>query len=119
MLRAFPDILDVQDFGDARQSSILAGRHRLARRATQRNYVDVLETTDFPQYFLNSVLVSWATSELVTIIASATGYAFSRFRFRGKQVVAFLLLLTHTFPLVMVIPPIYRIMGSLHRQVRC
>jgi multiple sugar transport system permease protein len=82
--------------------------------ATLRNYVDVLETTDFPRYFLNSVLVSGATSLLVTVIASAAGYAFSRFRFRGKQVVAFLLLLTQTFPLVMVIPPIYRIMGSLH-----
>jgi multiple sugar transport system permease protein len=83
-------------------------------RATLRNYVGVLEATDFPRYFLNSTLVSASTSLVVTIIASAAGYAFSRFRFRGKQVVAFVLLLTQTFPLVMVIPPIYRIMGSLH-----
>jgi multiple sugar transport system permease protein len=83
-------------------------------RATFHNYVAVLETTDFPRYFLNSVLVSGSTALLVTLIASAAGYAFSRFRFRGKQAVAFLLLLTQTFPLVMVIPPIYRIMGSFH-----
>ena len=83
-------------------------------RATLRNYAGVLETTDFPRYFLNSTLVSASTSLIVTIIASAAGYAFSRFRFRGKQIVAFMLLLTQTFPLVMVIPPIYRIMGSLH-----
>ncbi|WP_419759130.1 carbohydrate ABC transporter permease [Acidisoma sp.] len=83
-------------------------------RATLQNYFGVLESTDFPRYFLNSTLVSASTSLAVTIIASAAGYAFSRFRFRGKQVVAFMLLLTQTFPLVMVIPPIYRIMGSLH-----
>jgi multiple sugar transport system permease protein len=69
-------------------------------RATLHNYMAVLETTAFPRYFLNSVLVSGATSLIVTVIASAAGYAFSRFRFRGKQGV--------------VIPPIYRIMGSLH-----
>ena len=83
-------------------------------RATLQNYVGVLETTSFPRYFLNSIVVSASTSVVVTIIASAAGYAFSRFRFRGKQVVAFTLLLTQTFPLVMVIPPIYRIMGSFH-----
>jgi multiple sugar transport system permease protein len=82
-------------------------------RTTLDNFVAVLETTDFPRYFLNSVMVSGATAVIVTLIASAAGYAFSRFRFRGKQVAAFLLLLTQTFPLVMVIPPIYRIMGSL------
>jgi multiple sugar transport system permease protein len=83
-------------------------------RTTFHNYVAVLLTTDFPRFFLNSVLVSGGTSLIVTVLASAAGYALSRFRFRGKQAVGFLLLLTQTFPLVMVIPPIYRIMGSLH-----
>ncbi|WP_158806580.1 MULTISPECIES: carbohydrate ABC transporter permease [unclassified Acidisoma] len=83
-------------------------------KATLHNYASVLAVTNFPRYFLNSIVVSVSTAVLVTVIASAAGYAFSRFRFRGKNVVAFLLLLTQTFPLVMVIPPIYRIMGSLH-----
>jgi multiple sugar transport system permease protein len=83
-------------------------------KATLHNYASVLAVTNFPRYFLNSIVVSVSTAVLVTVIASAAGYAFSRFRFRGKNLVAFLLLLTQTFPLVMVIPPIYRIMGSLH-----
>jgi multiple sugar transport system permease protein len=57
--------------------------------------------------------VSGSTSIAVTIIAAAAGYGLSRFIFRGKGVVAFILLLTQTFPLVMVIPPIYRIMGQV------
>lgn len=80
---------------------------------TFENYGRVLRASDFPRYFLNSVIVSVTTGVLVTLVAAAAGYALSRFRFKGKAAVTFLLLLTQTFPLVMVIPPIYRIMGQL------
>jgi multiple sugar transport system permease protein len=82
-------------------------------QATLENFRTVLRASDFPRYFLNSVIVSLATSALVTVIATLAGYAMSRFAFRGKAVVAIALLLTQTFPLVMVIPPIYRIMGQV------
>jgi multiple sugar transport system permease protein len=80
---------------------------------TAESYVKVLRYSDFPRYFANSVIVSSATSLAVTLIAAASGYALSRFRFPGKGGVSFLLLLTQTFPLVMVIPPIYRMMARL------
>jgi multiple sugar transport system permease protein len=83
-------------------------------RMTLANYQSVLQATDFPQFFLNSMIVSLITSFIVTVVASASGYALSRFRFRGKTLVSMILLMTQTFPLVMVIPPIYRIMGQLH-----
>jgi multiple sugar transport system permease protein len=82
-------------------------------RMTLANYTSVLEATDFPRYFFNSILVSVTTAVIVTAVASFAGYALSRFRFRGKAMVSLVLLLTQTFPLVMVIPPIYRIMGQL------
>lgn len=82
-------------------------------QTTLQNFVTVLAASDFPRYFLNSVIVSVATAILVTIIATLAGYAMSRFAFRGKAVLAILLLLTQTFPLVMVIPPIYRLMGEI------
>lgn len=80
---------------------------------TLENYVRVLRATDFPRYFTNSVIVSIGTAAIVTMIAAGAGYALSRFRFRGKAWVGFAFLLTQTFPLVMVIPPIYRLMGAL------
>ncbi len=82
-------------------------------RTTFQNFVSVLAASDFPRYFLNSVIVSVATAILVTVIATLAGYAMSRFAFRGKAALAILLLLTQTFPLVMVIPPIYRLMGEI------
>lgn len=80
---------------------------------TWENFSFVLLQSSFPTFFRNSVIVSIATAAVVTVIASAGGYAFSRFRFRGKSAVAFLLLITQTFPLVMIIPPIYRLMAPL------
>ena len=80
---------------------------------TIENYVRVLRATDFPRYFANSVVVSLATAVLVTMVAAASGYSISRFRFAGRNGVSFLLLVTQTFPLVMVIPPIYRMMAQM------
>jgi multiple sugar transport system permease protein len=82
-------------------------------RVTFANYASVLKATDFPRFFLNSLIVSLSTALIVTVVASLAGYALSRFRFRGKAWVSLVLLLTQTFPLVMVIPPIFRIMSQL------
>ena len=82
-------------------------------RMTMENYVTVLKASDFPRYFLNSLIVSIATAVIVTAVASLAGYALSRFSFRNKAWVSLVLLLTQTFPLVMVIPPIFRIMSQL------
>jgi multiple sugar transport system permease protein len=82
-------------------------------RATLDNFGFVLGATDFPRYFLNSVIVSVGTAAAVTVVASLAGYALSRFAFRWKNAVAFFLLLTQIFPLVMLIAPIYRLMTPL------
>jgi multiple sugar transport system permease protein len=77
------------------------------------NFSFVLLQSDFPRFFANSLVVSLATALAVTVVASAAGYAFSRFAFPGKYLVVFLLLLTQMFPLVMLIAPIYRLMTPL------
>jgi multiple sugar transport system permease protein len=80
---------------------------------TWANFDFVLLRSDFPTFFGNSVLVSSGTAFFVTLIASSAGYAFSRFRFQGKALVVFIMLLTQMFPLVMLIAPIYRLMTPL------
>ena len=80
---------------------------------TWANFEFVLLASDFPAFFRNSVIVSLGTSFTVVVLASAAGYAFSRFRFRGKVAIVFIMLLTQMFPLVMLIAPIYRLMAPL------
>lgn len=80
---------------------------------TWENYGFVLSKSDFPQFFLNSVIVSGATSFFTTVIAALAGYAFSRFRFAGKFAIVALMLITQMFPLVMLIAPIFQILSPL------
>jgi len=82
-------------------------------RMTLDNFVFVLVKSSFPTFFRNSIVVSLGTAAIVTVIAAGAGYAFSRFRFRGRYGVMFVLLLTQMFPLVMLIAPIYRLMAPL------
>ena len=63
-------------------------------RVTLENYATVLAASDFPRYFVNSLIVSIGTALIVTVVASLAGYALSRFDFRGKAWVGLALLLT-------------------------
>lgn len=80
---------------------------------TLDNFREVIFYSDFMTYFQNSIIVSLCTAALTTLIASAAGYAFSRFAFRGKRLVIVIMLITQMFPLLMIIAPIYKIVASL------
>jgi multiple sugar transport system permease protein len=77
------------------------------------HYGFVLEHSDFPKFFMNSVIVSASTAFIVTILASLAGYALSRFQFRGKYWIVVLMLLTQMFPLVMLVAPIFKMLSPL------
>jgi multiple sugar transport system permease protein len=77
---------------------------------TLENFVNVFANTPFPTYFLNSVIVSLSTAFFATILASLTAAAFSRYEFKFKTSIAFILLLTQFFPLVIVIVPLFRVL---------
>jgi multiple sugar transport system permease protein len=80
---------------------------------TLENFRQVIFQSDFMAYFRNSVTVSLSTAAATTMIAAAAGYAFSRFRFRGKRWVVALMLLTQMFPLLMIIAPIYKLVAAV------
>ena len=82
-------------------------------RATLDHFAFVLEHSDFPLFFRNSMIVSVSTAVIVTILSSIGGYALSRFTFRGKLWIVGLMLLTQMFPLVMLIAPIFKILSPL------
>jgi multiple sugar transport system permease protein len=80
---------------------------------TLAHYGSVVRHTAFPLFFRNSVIVSGATSVASTLIATAAGYGFSRFAFRGKILIVGILLVTQMFPLVMIVAPIFRLLSPL------
>jgi multiple sugar transport system permease protein len=82
--------------------------------ATLDHFSFVLTHSAFPTFFRNSLIVAASTAVTVTVCASLSGYALSRFNFRAKYWIVGLMLVTQMFPLVMLVAPIFKILSPLH-----
>lgn len=60
--------------------------------------------------FINSLIVSFSTMILCTLLGTFAAYGVSRFRFKGKKIFMFLVLITQMFSPVILIAPMYKIM---------
>ena len=69
---------------------------------------------DFLRYMLNSLWVSTATTILGVVVAVPAAYAFSRFRFPGRNALFFTVLVRNMFPLVVFLIPLFILMKNLH-----
>lgn len=77
------------------------------------NYRFVLFHSDFPKWFLNSVIVAGATTVLGVLIASSAGYAISRMKFPGHKSLMWTFLITQMFPVAVLIVPLYNLLAQL------
>ncbi len=75
--------------------------------ATLSSYVALFRDRPFLTWLMNSLLVSLAVTITGTVLASMTGYAFSRFKFIGKKMGLLTLLTTQMFPATMLLLPLY------------
>jgi arabinogalactan oligomer/maltooligosaccharide transport system permease protein len=78
--------------------------------ATLDAYRAVLFEKNFFTWLWNSLIVAIAVSVFGVTLASTAGYAFSRFRFRGKKAGLVAILVTQMFPATMLLLPLYVIM---------
>jgi multiple sugar transport system permease protein len=81
---------------------------------TTLNYVDAWTENSFSRYFLNSMVVSLATTVITVTFASVAAFAFARYRFRFKELIFYLLLASMAVPSVDLIIPQYIEMARLH-----
>lgn len=68
---------------------------------------------EFLIYLWNSVLVSSATTALGVIVAVPAAYAFSRFRFPGRSLLFYAVLVRNMFPAVVLMIPLFILMRWL------
>ena len=64
------------------------------------------------QYFTNSLIISVTSTVIAILIGMAGGYAFARFRFRGKSAIFIGLLLTRAVPGVALSLPLFIVMAK-------
>ncbi|PRY14472.1 carbohydrate ABC transporter permease [Kineococcus rhizosphaerae] len=81
---------------------------------TLASYLALLEGGDIWNWYLASFLTSAITVVLTVVFASMAGYALSRLRFRGRNVVFGVMLLGIMIPGQVLIVPIFEGLGAVH-----
>jgi multiple sugar transport system permease protein len=69
---------------------------------------------EFLGYMFNSLIVSLASTILSVLVAVPAAYAFSRFRFPGRNLLFYTVLLRNMFPAVVFLMPLFIMMRWLH-----
>ncbi len=81
--------------------------------ATVESYRALLTETPFLRWLGNSILVSLVVTLTGVVLASTSGYAISRFRFKGRGALMSSLLVTQMFPATMLLLPLYIVLIKL------
>lgn len=79
----------------------------LPEQWTFTNYRDLFIQTNFPIYFMNSLIVAGGATALSLIIGGLGAYSLSRFRFFGLGAFSLLSLVCYMLPDVLLVIPLY------------
>lgn len=81
---------------------------------TLKNYMDLFKGVNFGRPLLNTIIIVLIAPPLSIILNSMAGYAFSKFRFRGRDTLILLLLATMMIPGQMTLIPAYLVVRFLN-----
>ncbi|MFI7599937.1 sugar ABC transporter permease [Actinoplanes sp. NPDC049681] len=81
--------------------------------ASLGNVTRLLTDTQFPRWFLNSVLVAGVSAAASVFLSALAAYAFSRMRFRGRRAGLLALLLIQMFPQFLAIVAIFLMFSTI------
>lgn len=86
----------------------------LPRDPSLANYQMLLQGTDFLGSVSRSLAVGLSTSLLAMVVSTLAGYAISRYRFAGRNLLLRGILLLYMFPSVLFLTPLYKVFNALH-----
>lgn len=98
---------------DARGSLLSSSFSFIPKDLTLKHYARVFSEEPVPVWFLNTMLLTAATVALAMGTAVPAAYVFSRRRFAGRAAVLRALLLLYSFPSILSMFAIYRLMSAL------
>ncbi|WP_375386155.1 carbohydrate ABC transporter permease [uncultured Microbacterium sp.] len=88
----------------------------LPRSVTLQNFLTVLQGSDMPRWFLNSVIVSILTTVVTVVFCAMAGYAFARIAFPGRRVVFVIVLAGLMVPKEAMFIPLFLMISSVDLQ---
>ncbi len=94
-------------------TSLLSRVSLLPGPFTLEYYRNLLELTDYPTHFLNSVIVAVVTVAVTMIFSIMIAYAVTRQRIRGKKLIVGAMLYAYMFPPLLIAIPMFTIFAQL------
>jgi multiple sugar transport system permease protein len=80
---------------------------------TFEHYRRLLTDTPFPQFFRNSMILAVTTTVVVVMLGTLGAYSLVRFKYRGRETLATLVLFTYLMPSVVLVIPLYLMLAKL------
>jgi len=84
------------------------------KKFTINSYKMIFERLDFLRYFLNSVLIAGAITVFSMFASSIAGFVFSKFKFRGKELIFVVFLAGMMIPFAVVVIPMYLLVAKMN-----
>ena len=72
-----------------------------------QSYMTIFSLTDFPTYYINSILVAVGTTLLTIVVVTPMAYALVRGRLPGSMLIVRAMLFAYMFPAILLAIPIY------------
>lgn len=79
---------------------------------TFSNYVKALDRGDFLIYIRNSFFVSITSTIIAVLINTMSGYALSKYKFKGQNIIMIVILSTIMLPLEVIMVPIFTVLRT-------
>ena len=79
---------------------------------TSDNYFSLFKMFNYGQLLTNSIIVSVSSGICVTLLSILGGYGLARYKFKGKNAMVLLFLITQMIPGILVIIPLYIILSQ-------
>ncbi|WP_122644442.1 carbohydrate ABC transporter permease [Luxibacter massiliensis] len=76
-------------------------------------YENVFVSSNVPQYFINSLIVSSAVMVITVVVSALGAYSLTRFKFRGRNLLSHVILCTYIFPPILLMLPLNTILTNL------
>lgn len=80
---------------------------------TMDNIIHIVTDEKIMRYLRNSLLVSFGSSLMATVVSAFAAYSFSKFRYRGRKLVMGLFMMSQAFPQAILLLSIYVLMQKL------
>jgi len=100
-------------FKSSREISAQTGNPWIVHHPTLSNYTELMASSNFQHFFLNSVMITVVTVVVSMVISVMAAFSLARMGFWGSSVLATGVFLTYLIPASLLFIPLFQILGMI------